>query len=72
MIIFKVYQKMAERGFHTRQSLADAAGINPTNLGRIVKGKVTRIDVETIDKLCRALDCQPGDLLEYAPDPSQA
>jgi len=65
MINFKVYAVMADRGFHTRKALAEASGISENNLGKIVKGEVARIDVRSLDGLCRALDCQPGDLLEY-------
>ena len=69
MIRLKVYEKMAEAGFRTRKALADATGITPQNLGAIVKGDgVKRIDLDTLDKLCRALRCQPGDLMEFLPN----
>lgn len=68
MITFKVYEIMARRGFQTRKALADATGIHEVNIGKIVKGNVARIDTKTLNSLCRALSCQPGDLLEYVPD----
>lgn len=66
---FKVEELMKKRGFETQLSLAEAAGIHPTRIGPIIHGTVRRIDVETLDKLCRSLKCQPNDLIEYIPDP---
>lgn len=71
MIRFKVYEMMARRGIKTRKQLAEFAGIHQTHIGKIVDGRVKRIDVETLDGLCRALQCQPSDLLEYVPDSQQ-
>ena len=68
MVKFKVYEVMAKQGFHTRKALAEASGLTEANLGKVVKGNVLRLEVRKIDALCRALDCQPGDLLEYVPD----
>ena len=68
MVKFKVYEMMAKRGFHTRKALAEVAGLTEANLGKIVKGNVARVEVNTVNALCRALDCQPGDLFEYVPD----
>lgn len=65
---FKVYEMMAKRGIKTRKALAEMVGIHQTNIGKIVDGDVKRIDVDTLEGLCRALDCQPSDLLEYIPD----
>ena len=33
--------------------------------------EITGIPVDVLDRICRALDCQPGDLMEYVPDPAQ-
>jgi putative transcriptional regulator len=38
------------------------------NVSILKNGKAKAIKVETLNKLCRVLDCQPGDLLEYRPD----
>ena len=67
MITFKVYEMMAHRGFKTRTALADAAGIHPTSIGKIVDGKAKTLNIRHLDGLCRALGCQPGDLVEYVP-----
>ena len=42
-------------------------GISPSIIDKIEKG-TGGLDARTIDKLCRLLDCQPGDLMEYTPD----
>ena len=68
MIKFKVDQLMKRQSYETQLSLAEAAGIHPTRIGPIIHGTVRRLDIETLDKLCRALKCQPNDLLEYVPD----
>lgn len=56
---------MAERGFRFNKDLAEAAGLPAWRVGEFVKGTPKRLDLGTLDKLCRALDCQPGDLLVY-------
>jgi putative transcriptional regulator len=68
VIRMKVYEMMAKRGIKTRRGLAKAAGIHETNMGKIVDGEIKAIRLETIDGLCRALDCQPGELFEYISD----
>ena len=68
MIRFKVFEVMAQRGFMTRKALAEATDIDENTMGKLVKDEVTRIDKKTLNALCRVLDCQPGDLLEYVPE----
>ena len=72
MMKFKIYEMMAKRGIKTRKHLAEITGIHQTNIGKIVDGKVKRMDIDTLEGLCRALDCQPGDLFEYVPDSGKA
>ena len=48
--------------------LAKKVGISATNLSILKTGKAKAIRFSTLDALCRALDCQPGDILEYTPD----
>lgn len=50
------------------KDLAERIGISPVNLSRIETGKISAVRFSTLDAICRALDCQPGDLLEYIPD----
>lgn len=47
--------------------LADRVGITLANLSVLKTGKARAIRFSTLDALCQALDCQPGDLLEYVP-----
>ena len=48
--------------------LAEKVGISATNLSILKTGKAKAIRFSTLDALCRALDCQTGDILEYTPD----
>lgn len=50
------------------KDLAERIGISPVNLSRIKTGKISAVRFSTLDAICRALDCQPGDLLEFIPD----
>ena len=48
--------------------LAEKVGITMSNLSVLKNDKARAVRLETLDKLCKALDCQPGDLLEYVED----
>ena len=48
--------------------LSDRVGISPANLALLKLGQARAIRFTTLVALCRELDCQPGDLLTYAPD----
>ena len=48
--------------------LAEKIGITPANLSILKTGKAKAVRLSTMDALGKALDCQPGDLLEYKPD----
>ena len=48
--------------------LAEKIGITPANLSIIKTGKARAVRFSTLDAICRALDCQPGDILEYQID----
>ncbi len=50
--------------------LAEKVGISATNLSILKTGKAKAVRFSTLEALCRALDCQPGDILEYVPDDS--
>ena len=49
-------------------TLAEKIGITPANLSILKNNKAKAVRFTTLYALCRALDCQPGDLLEYIPD----
>ncbi len=48
--------------------LAEAVGITPQNLSILKTGKAKAIRFSTLEAICRVLDCQPGDLLEFESD----
>jgi putative transcriptional regulator len=48
--------------------LSERIGISVTNLSLLKTGRVKGMRFSTLDAICRELDCQPGDILEYAPD----
>ena len=50
------------------KDLADAIGISETNLSLLKQGRVKGVRFNTLDAICKALDCEPGDLLEYRAD----
>lgn len=66
MIQIRVDQLLAEHG-RTFYWLAKETGISHTTLWRLKKGKALGINFETLEKLCQALGCQPGDVLALPP-----
>lgn len=48
--------------------LSARVGITMANLSILKTGKARAVRLETLDRLCAALDCQPGDLMEFLPD----
>jgi putative transcriptional regulator len=50
------------------QDLAEQVGITPTNLSILKNGKAKAVRLETLDAICRVLECQPGDLLRFEPE----
>ena len=51
--------------------LAEKVGITLANISILKNGKAKAVRMETLDKICAALDCQPGDILEYIPGPAE-
>lgn len=66
-IVVNLDVMLARRKMQSRQ-LAEAIGITQANLSLLKQGKVKGMRFETLAAICRELDCQPGDLLEYRPD----
>lgn len=64
MIKFKVKVLLAMHDM-TQKELAERTGIRPPTVSAICTGTVKHLPVDALDKICRVLDCQPGDLLEY-------
>ena len=48
--------------------LAEKVGITPANLSILKNNKAKAVRFSTLEAICKALDCQPGDILEYVPD----
>ena len=48
--------------------LAERVDITPANMSILKTGKAKAIQISTLDAICRVLDCQPGDIIEYRPD----
>ena len=48
--------------------LAERVGITPANLSILKNGRAKAVRFETLDRICRVLDCQPGDILEWRQD----
>ena len=63
-IIFNIDVMLARRKMSVSE-LADRVGITVANMSILKTGKAKAVKVDTLCKLCKALDCQPGDLLEY-------
>ena len=61
---------MAQRRIRS-QELAAQVGITQANLSILKTGKAKAIRFSTLDAICKALDCQPGDILEYREEESQ-
>lgn len=59
--LFELMEQKQIKKYHLRQQ-----GIHAAVMDKLVKNK--NVDISTIDKLCKLLDCQPGDILEYTPD----
>jgi putative transcriptional regulator len=66
-IIFRLDRVMADRKT-SLNSLAKRIQITNSNLSIFKTGKARAIRISTLEAICRELDCQPGDLLEYQPD----
>ncbi len=63
-IIFNIDVMLAKRKMSVTE-LADRVGITLANMSILKNGKAKAVKISTLLKLCQALDCQPGDLLEY-------
>lgn len=69
-IIFNIDVMLAKRKMRLN-TLADKVGITMANISILKCGKARAIRVSTLAKICEALDCQPGDILEYRKNPGK-
>ena len=67
MIIVNLDVELAKKKMRSGE-LAERIGIIPANLSVLKTGKAKAIRFTTLDAICKELDCQPGDILEYRPD----
>lgn len=67
MIIVNLDVMLAKRKMKSNE-LADKIGITNANLSILKTGKAKAIRFTTLEAICKELDCQPGDILEYRPD----
>ena len=63
-IVFNIDVMLAKRKMSVTE-LAERVGITLANMSILKNGKARAVKISTLLKLCEALDCQPGDLLEY-------
>jgi putative transcriptional regulator len=63
-IIINVDVMLAKRKMRSNE-LADSIGITTANLSILKTGKARAIRFSTIEMICKVLDCQPGDIMEY-------
>lgn len=66
-IIVNIDVMLAKRKMSVTE-LSEKLDITMANVSILKNGKAKAIKLDTLNKLCIALDCQPGDLLEYQPD----
>ena len=64
-IIINIDVMLAKRKMSVTE-LSERVGITMANISILKNGKAKAIRLSTLDGICRALDCQPGDILEYA------
>ncbi len=70
-IILRLDRMMVERKMSLNQ-LASLVGISNVNLSNIKTGKICAIRFSTLNGICKALGCQPGDILEYVEDDEES
>lgn len=66
-IIVNIDVMLAKRKMQSKE-LAEKIGITPVNLSILKTGKAKGFRFETLDAICRVLECQPGDILEFSED----
>jgi len=72
MAIVVLLDVMLARRKVKSKDLAEHVGITEANMSLLKQGKVKGVRFDTLEKICAYLECQPGDLLAWAPDPPNA
>ncbi|HBI85666.1 MAG TPA: transcriptional regulator [Ruminococcus sp.] len=70
-IILRLDRVMADRKMSLNE-LSEKVGVSNVNLSKLKTGKVSAIRFSTLNAVCKALHCQPGDILEYTEDDDDA
>ena len=70
MIVINLDVMLAKRKVSVTE-LSERLGITMANVSILKNGKAKAVKLETLNKICRILDCHPGDILEYVPDPEE-
>ena len=65
--VFRLDRVMADRKISLKD-LSEMVGVSNINLSKMKTGKISAIRFSTLEAICDALRCQPGDILEYDPD----
>ena len=71
MIIINIDVMLAKRKMSVTE-LSEKVGITMANISILKNGKAKAIKIETLDKICKALQCQPGDILVFKEEPNGA
>lgn len=66
-IVLRLDRVMADRKMSLNE-LSERVGVSNVNLSKIKTGRISAVRFSTLNAICRVLDCQPGDILEYVPD----
>ncbi len=69
-IVINLDVMMAKRKISSGE-LAEKIGITQANLSILKTGKAKAVRFSTLESICKALDCQPGDILEYSPEATE-
>jgi putative transcriptional regulator len=70
VIRFKTKVVLADRNM-TQRELWEQTGVRPPTISAMCTGSARQIPVDVLEKMCRVLKCQPGDLLEFIPEETQ-
>lgn len=70
-IVVRIDVELARRKMSVGE-FAERVGITPANVSVLKNGRAKAVRLTTLDAMCRVLQCQPGDLLEWIPDEEQA
>ena len=66
-IIINIDVMLAKRKMSVKE-LSERVGITMANISVLKNGKAKAIKISTVNSICKALECQPGDILEYVED----